>query len=107
MSDQRLNDPDYWDALVANYEAQGHPFTAYFAEAALAKLDMGPSTRVLDVATGPGRSHSLPPAPAQRSLRSTFLPEWCSGSCLTVFHGSMPERWTGRLLTCLTRRSMR
>lgn len=31
-----------------------HPFTAHFAEAAIAKLDIGSSTRVLDIATGTG-----------------------------------------------------
>lgn len=54
VSDQDLNDPEYWDKAVASYEAQAQPFTAYFAEAALAKLDITPSTRVLDVATGTG-----------------------------------------------------
>ncbi|BCW90526.1 2-methoxy-6-polyprenyl-1,4-benzoquinol methylase, mitochondrial [Alphaproteobacteria bacterium SO-S41] len=48
------NDPAFWDASVANYEAQSQPFTGYFAEAALALLTVDSSTRVLDVACGTG-----------------------------------------------------
>lgn len=54
MSNQDPTDPGYWDKIVANYEATGHPFTAFFAEAAVAKLNIGSSTRALDVATGTG-----------------------------------------------------
>jgi ubiquinone/menaquinone biosynthesis C-methylase UbiE len=54
VSEQDPNDPEYWDKAVANYEAQAQPFTSYFAEAALAKLDIAPSMRVLDIATGTG-----------------------------------------------------
>jgi ubiquinone/menaquinone biosynthesis C-methylase UbiE len=52
--DQDPKDPKYWDKAVANYEAQAQPFTSFFAEAALAKLDIIPSMRVLDVAAGTG-----------------------------------------------------
>lgn len=54
MSDPKLNDPDHWDRLVSNYAAQAQPFTQHFAEVALAKLGIGRSARVLDVATGTG-----------------------------------------------------
>ncbi len=54
MSECAVNDPGYWDKIVANYEAVAHPFTALFAEAAVSRLDIGSSTRVLDVATGTG-----------------------------------------------------
>jgi ubiquinone/menaquinone biosynthesis C-methylase UbiE len=40
--------------MIAKYEEQAGPFTTLFAQSALAKLDIGPSTRVLDVATGTG-----------------------------------------------------
>jgi ubiquinone/menaquinone biosynthesis C-methylase UbiE len=53
-SDRYPNNPEYWDKAVASYEAQAQPFTSYFAEAALAKLDIAPSMRVLDIATGTG-----------------------------------------------------
>jgi ubiquinone/menaquinone biosynthesis C-methylase UbiE len=49
-----FNDPAHWDKMVATYEAQSQPFTTHFAEAALATLDIGPSSKVLDVATGTG-----------------------------------------------------
>lgn len=54
MSDRDVNDPGYWDNAAANYEAVAHPFTAHFAEAAVARLNIGSPTRVLDVATGTG-----------------------------------------------------
>jgi hypothetical protein len=64
MSGPNLNDPEYWNAAVANYEAMAHSFTAHFAEAALATLHVGAGTRVLDVATAPARPrsrrHALP-----------------------------------------------
>jgi ubiquinone/menaquinone biosynthesis C-methylase UbiE len=53
-SEQNPNNPKYWDKAVANYEAQAQPFTSFFAEAALATLDIGPCKRVLDVAAGTG-----------------------------------------------------
>lgn len=49
-----FNDPAHWDKMVATYEAQSQPFTTHFAEAALATLDIGPASKVLDVATGTG-----------------------------------------------------
>jgi SAM-dependent methyltransferase len=54
MPDHNPNDPAYWDTVVANYEAQAQPFTGFFAEAALARLDISPGTRLLDVACGTG-----------------------------------------------------
>lgn len=54
MSDPNLHDPKYWDALVDSYAAQAQPFTEFFAKAALAKLDIGPGTRLIDIATGTG-----------------------------------------------------
>jgi SAM-dependent methyltransferase len=49
-----MNDPEYWDAIIADYEAQGRPFTTFFAEAALRPLVLGPDSRALDIATGTG-----------------------------------------------------
>ena len=54
MTDPDPTDPAYWDSAVANYEAQAAPFTGFFAEAALAMLDLRPGQRLLDVATGTG-----------------------------------------------------
>ena len=49
-----FHDPAHWDKMVATYEAQSQPFTTHFAEAAVALLPIGPSSKVLDVATGTG-----------------------------------------------------
>jgi len=51
---RRMNDPDRWNTLAEHYEATAHPFTAPFAEAALARIRVTPETRILDVATGTG-----------------------------------------------------
>lgn len=53
-NDFALDDPAHWDKMVATYEAQSQPFTMRFAEAAVATLSIGPSSKVLDVATGTG-----------------------------------------------------
>jgi ubiquinone/menaquinone biosynthesis C-methylase UbiE len=50
----RMNDPDRWDSMAKHYEETAHPFTARFAEAALARIAVTPETRLLDVATGTG-----------------------------------------------------
>ncbi|WGR99945.1 methyltransferase domain-containing protein [Bradyrhizobium sp. ISRA443] len=49
-----FSDPTRWDKMATTYEAQSQPFTAHFAEAAVATLAIGPSSKVLDVATGTG-----------------------------------------------------
>ncbi len=54
MSERDIDDPGYWDKIVTSYEEVAHPFTAHFAELAVSRLDIGSSTRVLDVATGTG-----------------------------------------------------
>ncbi|MFY9293879.1 MAG: methyltransferase domain-containing protein [Methylorubrum rhodinum] len=47
-------DPERWDAVARHYATTAHPFTARYAEAALAGVRLGPGTRVLDVAAGTG-----------------------------------------------------
>ncbi len=51
---RRMNDPDRWNQMAKHYEETAHPFTAPFAEAALARITVTPQTRLLDVATGTG-----------------------------------------------------
>lgn len=51
---RRMNDPDRWNEMAKHYEQTAHPFTATFAEAALARITVTPQTRLLDVATGTG-----------------------------------------------------
>ncbi|MDP5277614.1 methyltransferase domain-containing protein [Sphingomonas sp. DG1-23] len=50
----RMNDPERWNDMAKHYEETAHPFTARFAEAALARIAVTPETRLLDVATGTG-----------------------------------------------------
>lgn len=51
---RRMNDPGRWNTMAKHYEETAHPFTARFAEAALARVRVTPETRLLDVATGTG-----------------------------------------------------
>jgi ubiquinone/menaquinone biosynthesis C-methylase UbiE len=43
---------DRWDKVAQHYETTAHPFTARFAEAALAAVSLTSHSQVLDVATG-------------------------------------------------------
>lgn len=45
---------DHWDSAAQHYERTAHPFTARYAEAALARVPLAPGARVLDVAAGTG-----------------------------------------------------
>lgn len=45
---------DHWDSAAQHYEKTAHPFTALFAEDALARVTLTPGSRVLDVAAGTG-----------------------------------------------------
>jgi ubiquinone/menaquinone biosynthesis C-methylase UbiE len=54
MPMRRMNDPDRWNEMAKRYEETAHPFTAPFAEAALARIKVTAQTRLLDVATGTG-----------------------------------------------------
>lgn len=49
-----FENPDRWDKVALHYEKTAHPFTARFAEAALARVPMDAGTHVLDVAAGTG-----------------------------------------------------
>lgn len=49
-----FENPDHWDAAALHYEKTAHPFTALYAEAALARVALTPDSRVLDVAAGTG-----------------------------------------------------
>ncbi|SEP32054.1 Methyltransferase domain-containing protein [Methylobacterium sp. ap11] len=51
---REFEDPARWDKVAEHYEETAHPFTARFAEAALARVPLIPGSRVLDVATGTG-----------------------------------------------------
>lgn len=49
-----FEDPDHWDTAALHYEQTAHPFTARYAEAALARVKLTPDRRVIDVAAGTG-----------------------------------------------------
>lgn len=49
-----FEDPSHWDTAAEHYERTAHPFTARYAEAALARVPLTPKSRVLDVAAGTG-----------------------------------------------------
>ena len=51
---RRMNDPDRWNDMAKHYEETAHPFTAHYAEAALAQVSLTSESRVLDVAAGTG-----------------------------------------------------
>jgi len=51
---RQFENPDHWDTAASHYERTAHPFTARFAEAALARVRLTPASRVLDVAAGTG-----------------------------------------------------
>ncbi|WP_345821192.1 class I SAM-dependent methyltransferase [Methylobacterium fujisawaense] len=51
---REFENPDRWDSVAEHYETTAHPFTARFAEAALARVPLTGSSRVLDVAAGTG-----------------------------------------------------
>ncbi|WP_339510440.1 class I SAM-dependent methyltransferase [Pseudomonas sp. RL_15y_Pfl2_60] len=51
---REFENPDHWNAAAKHYQQTAHPFTAHFAEAALARVTLTPGSQVLDVATGTG-----------------------------------------------------
>ncbi|WP_457105911.1 class I SAM-dependent methyltransferase [Methylobacterium sp. P5_C11] len=51
---REFENPDRWDKVALHYERTAHPFTARFAEAALAQVPLNAGSRVLDVAAGTG-----------------------------------------------------
>jgi ubiquinone/menaquinone biosynthesis C-methylase UbiE len=51
---REFENPNRWDKVALHYEKTAHPFTARFAEAALAQVPLNGHSRVLDVAAGTG-----------------------------------------------------
>jgi ubiquinone/menaquinone biosynthesis C-methylase UbiE len=49
-----FQNPDRWDTAAQHYEKTAHPFTARYAEDALARVALTSNSRVLDVAAGTG-----------------------------------------------------
>lgn len=57
------HDAEFWDKMAEDYEVRAHPFNALFAQQMLARLQVGPGVRFLDVAAGTGAA-ALPAAEA-------------------------------------------
>ena len=66
--------PDHWDIAARHYERTAHPFTARFAEAALARVALTPDSHVLDVAAGTGALALLAARTGARVLATDFSP---------------------------------
>jgi ubiquinone/menaquinone biosynthesis C-methylase UbiE len=67
-------DPAHWDKAAQHYEATAHPFTARFAEAALARVALTADDRVLDVAAGTGALALAAARTGARVLATDFSP---------------------------------
>jgi ubiquinone/menaquinone biosynthesis C-methylase UbiE len=69
-----FENPDHWDTAAQHYEKTAHPFTARFAEASLARIPLGPGSRVLDVAAGTGALALLAAQTGAEVLATDFSP---------------------------------
>lgn len=69
-----FENPDHWDKAAQHYEKTAHPFTARFAEAALAQVSLTPESRVLDVAAGTGALALAAARTGARVLATDFSP---------------------------------
>ncbi len=71
---REFEDPAHWDAAARHYEETAHPFTSRYAEAALARVTLGPGCRVLDVAAGTGALALQAARTGARVLATDFSP---------------------------------
>ncbi|WP_395337392.1 class I SAM-dependent methyltransferase [Novosphingobium sp. BL-8H] len=69
-----FENPDHWDTAALHYEKTAHPFTARFAEAALARVALTPDNRVLDVAAGTGALALMAAGTGAQVLATDFSP---------------------------------
>lgn len=69
-----FDNPNHWDNTAQHYEKTAHPFTALFAEAALARVPLTPESRVLDVAAGTGALALLAARTGAQVLATDFSP---------------------------------
>lgn len=71
---REFENPDHWDSAASHYQQTAHPFTAHFAEAALARVALTPDSYVLDVATGTGALALAAARTGARVLATDFSP---------------------------------
>src|SRR3546814_17147656 len=69
-----FQNPDHWDTAARHYEKTAHPFTARYAEAALARVTLTSDSRVLAVAARPGAPALLAARPGAQVLATDFSP---------------------------------
>lgn len=69
-----FQNPDHWDTTAQHYERTAHPFTARYAEAALARVKLTPDSRILDVAAGTGALALLAARTGAHVLATDFSP---------------------------------
>src|SRR3546814_11454748 len=69
-----FQNPDHWDTAARHYEKTAHPFTARYAEAALARVTLTSDSRVLDVAAGTGALALLAARAGAQVLATDFSP---------------------------------
>lgn len=69
-----FENPDHWDTAAQHYETTAHPFTARYAEAALARVALTSSSRVLDIAAGTGALARAAARTGAQVLATDFSP---------------------------------
>lgn len=69
-----FENPGHWDTAAQHYEKTAHPFTARYAEDALARVALTSDSRVLDVAAGTGALALLAARTGAQVLATDFSP---------------------------------
>lgn len=84
---REFEDPDHWNSAAQHYEKTAHPFTSRYAEAALARVALGPDSRVLDVAAGTGALALAAARTGAQVLATDFSP----GMVARIAAASLPN----------------
>jgi ubiquinone/menaquinone biosynthesis C-methylase UbiE len=71
---REFENPSHWDTAALHYEKTAHPFTARYAEAALARVSLTSDSRVLDVAAGTGALALAAARTAAQVVATDFSP---------------------------------
>ena len=79
---REFENPNHWDTAAQHYRKTAHPFTARYAEAALARTSLGPGSRVLDIAAGTGALALAAARTGAQVLATDFSPGMVA--CITA-----------------------
>jgi ubiquinone/menaquinone biosynthesis C-methylase UbiE len=82
-----FENPAHWDEAARHYEKTAHPFTALYAEAALARVALTPDSRVLDVAAGTGALALL----AARTGAQVLATDFSAGMVERIAAANLPN----------------